>query len=150
MCIRDSSYNVSLWAWDNDNNLSNNAANPAPVITVTAAQANDTTPPVVTFTTGLNQTVGTRNLTGGVTDDISGVDRMRVLVRNQQTGNYWNGTSWQAGWVWNTPTLNANTWTLPSVNLTPAGSYIVQLWAWDNEDNRSNNVANPQPVIAVQ
>ena len=127
------------------------ACTPASITVPAVAQ--DTTPPVVTFTTGLTQQVGSVDLTGGVTDDISGVNRMRVLIRNQQTGEYWNSdtSSWQAGWKWNIPALsNGNTaWTLPNVNLAPAGTYTVQLWAWDNDENRAFWTDNPNPTITV-
>ena len=144
-------YATLLYAWDNDGNLANWQGNPQPVITVTAAQANDTTPPVVTFTSGLNETVGLADLTGGVTDDISGVDRMRVRIRNLQTGEYWNGTSWQAAWTWVTPTLNGDdTWTLSNVDFDLPGTYATLLYAWDNEDNLATWQGNPQPRIVVQ
>ena len=111
----------------------------------------DATPPVIDFTSSTTQQLGSVDLTGGVTDDISGVNRVRVLVRNQQTGNYWNGTSWQPAWRWNLATLNGNdTWTLPNVNLNLSGTYLVQLWAWDNDENVATNVTNVQPVITVQ
>ena len=90
-----------------------------------------------------------RNLNGSVTDDISGVDRVRVLVQNQQTGQYWNGNAWQNAWAWNLATLNGNSWTVPNVNLNPSGRYSVLMWAWDNENNRANWDVNPQPVINV-
>ncbi len=139
-------YSVTLWAWDNDGNR---AAPPATPITTITVSGNDTTPPVVTFTTGTNQSTGPVDLNGGVTDAGSGVDRVRVLVRNQQTGQYWNGTSWVSAWSWNAATLDGNTWTLPNVNLSPAGTYKVLLWAWDDANNRANYTVNPQPTITV-
>ena len=117
--------------------------------TVPTPAATDTTPPVVTFTTGLNQSPGVRNLTGGVTDDISGVVRMRVNVRNIQTGEYWDGAAWTATWRWIDPTIAGNSWTLPNVDLTDTGTYQVLLWAWDNDNNQVSWQNNPQPVITV-
>ncbi len=141
-------YRISLWAWDNENNRAAPPTTPAPTITVSI---NDTTPPVVTFTTATTLQVGANDLTGGVTDDNSGVDRVRVLVRNQQTGNYWNGTTWVTAWSWNLATLNGNnTWTLPNVNLDPTGTYRISLWAWDNENNRAAPPTTPAPTITVQ
>ena len=115
-----------------------------------SAQAADTTPPVVTFTSATTQNVGLVDLTGGVTDDISGVDRMRVRIRNQQTGEYWNGATWQAGWTWVTPTLNGDdTWTLSDVDFDVPANYAALLYAWDNEDNLATWQSNPQPLITV-
>ena len=90
------------------------------------------------------------NLDGDVTDDISGVDRLRVTVFNQQTGEYWNGTAWQGDWVWNLATLNGDdTWTLPGVDLSQVSTYQLQFWAWDAEGNRAGNNDNIKPVITV-
>ena len=144
------SYRVALYAWDNDENRANWTENPNPTITVTGG-VTDTTPPVVTFTTALTQQVGPVDLDGGVTDDISGVDRVRVQVRNIQTNEFWNGTSWQTSWIWNLATLNGDdTWTLPAVNFDPAGTYKVAIWAWDVDNNRANWTDNPNPTITVQ
>ena len=116
-----------------------------------AGTAVDTTPPVVTFATATTQLPGAVNLDGGVTDDISGVDRVRVFVRNQQTGEYWNGTAWVSSWSWNLATLNGDdTWTLPSVDLSTVGSYQVLLWAWDNNNNRAAPPVTPPATITVQ
>lgn len=99
----------------------------------------DTTPPVIRLTTSFPRSPGTFNLSGTVVDDNSGVDRIRVLVQNEQTRQYWNGTSYQSSWVWNVGTVNANgTWTLPNVNFGAVGEYEIRLWSWDNEDNRSD------------
>ena len=146
---RVGTYVVLIWAWDNADNQAHWTQNPNPTITV-QNPVTDTTPPVVTFTTELSQQVGSVDLAGGVTDDLSGVNRMRVLVRHQQTGEYWNGNSWQAGWRWNIPTLNANdTWTLPNVDFDRVGTYAIQLWAWDNDENRAFWTDNPNPTITV-
>ena len=120
-------------------------------ITVPAG-VTDTTPPVVTFTTATNQSPGVIDLNGGVTDDISGVNRMQIQVWNQQTGQFWSGTEWTSTWAWNTLTLNATktAWTLPQIDLTDPAEYRVRLWAWDNENNRSPWQDNPQPFITVQ
>ena len=150
-------YEMQFWAFDNEGNRARNSDNIKPIITVAAggggnnppAPGPDVTPPVVGLTTGLNQSVGVRNLNGSVTDDISGVDRVRVLVQNQQTSQYWNGNAWQNAWAWNLATLNGNSWTVPNVNLNPSGRYSVLMWAWDNENNRANWDVNPQPVINV-
>ena len=135
MCIRDRLIDA----------LTDNTAPPPP-----PPPPVDSTPPVVTFTSSTTQTVGLVDLTGGVTDDISGVDRMRVRIRNVQTGKYWNGTSWQAAWTWATPTLNGDTWTLPNVNFDQPGTYRPLFYAWDNDDNLATWQTNPQPVIRVK
>ena len=109
----------------------------------------DVTPPVLSLATALVQSPGVIDLDGAVTDDISGVDRVRVTVFNQQTGEYWNGTAWQGAWVWNLATLGADTWTLPNVDLTQSADYELQFWAWDNDGNRAGNDDNIKPAISV-
>ena len=147
-------YELQFWSFDNAGNRARNSDNIQPIITVAAVGAPpvvDTTPAVVTLTTGTSQPVGPIDLTGGATDDISGVDRVRVLVQNRQTGEYWNGTAWVANWSWNLATLNGDdTWTLPSVDLNATGTYNVLLWIWDNDNNRADWDVNPQTVITVQ
>ena len=140
-------YRVLIWAWDNQNNKANYTTNPQPTITVAG---NDTTPPVVTFTTSTSQSVGDIDIDGGVTDDLSGVDRVRVNIKKLSTGEFWNGTQWGTPWSWNLATLNGNdTWTLPQVDLDTSGDYRVLLWAWDNQNNRADYTINPQPTITV-
>ena len=110
---------------------------------MTAGGPTDVTAPVVTFASDTAHPVGLLDLEGGVTDDISGVDRVRLLVRNQQTGEYWNGTAWVSSWSWNLATVTGNDWSLNNVNLNVAGTYVVQTWAWDNDNNRGSWEVNP-------
>ena len=110
----------------------------------------DTIPPVVSFATALSQSPGVVDLDGGVTDDVSGVQVVRVRIRNVQTGEYWNGTVWQAGWAWNIAVLNGDgTWTLPSVDLTQVADYDVLLWAWDTAGNRAAPPITPAATVTV-
>jgi len=111
----------------------------------------DTTPPTVTFDSPTNLTLGVADLQGTVTDDDSGVDRMRVRIRHQQSGDYWNATtnSWQSGWAWNTSTITGNDWTLNNVDFDRTGNYNIRLFAWDNENNRANWPDNPNPTLTV-
>ena len=90
------------------------------------------------------------DLNGTVSDDNSGVDRARIYIRNINTNEFWNGTAWVPTWSWNLATLNGdNTWTLPSVELTQPGQYLVLMWAWDNNQNQAGWQTNPQPIITV-
>ena len=105
---------------------------------------------MVSFATALSQSPGVVDLDGGVTDDVSGVQVVRVRIRNVQTGEYWNGTVWQAGWAWNIAVLNGDgTWTLPSVDLTQVADYDVLLWAWDTAGNRAAPPITPAATVTV-
>ena len=119
------------------------ACTPTSITIPTNGGGPDTTPPVITLTTTSPQSPGTITLNGTVTDNNSGVDRVRILVQNEQTRQYWNGTTYQSSWIWNVATVNANgTWTLPNVNLNTAGLYEIRMWAWDNENNRSTPISS--------
>jgi len=110
----------------------------------------DTTPPSIAMTTGITQNPGIINLNGTITDAQSGPDRAEIAITKVATGEYWNGTGFQNGWTRVPATLNGNdTWTLPNVDLTAPGNYLVQMWSWDNEGNKASWRANPQPVIDV-
>ena len=143
-------YTLFLYAWDNEDNRANWQDNPQPTYTTAAT---DTTPPVVTVTSPTPGVVpqGLTNITGGVTDDISGVNRMRVVVKRTDVGPalYWNGASWQTAWAWNTPIITTDTWSLDNVDFETGATYTLFLYAWDNEDNRANWQDNPQPTYTT-
>ena len=110
----------------------------------------DTTAPVVELTSLERLSVGVNDLSGTIVDTQSGADTVRVLVRNQTNGDYWNGNGWQTDWVWNLATLTSDdTWTFREVNLDLPGRYSVLLWGWDNEDNLSEWNENPQSTLTV-
>ena len=139
-------YDVFIWAWDNAGNRANQSENPQPLLTVSGTA--DTTAPTTTFDTPTSLPAGITTLTGTATDDDSGVNRVRVLVRDKANNTFWDGTTWNTTWSWNLATLNGTTWTLPGVNLQP-GTFDVFLWAWDNEDNLARPASNPQPLLTV-
>ena len=101
----------------------------------------------MTFTSPTTLPPGIHDLTGTVTDDLSGVDIVRVLVRNDT--QYWNGSTWTPSWTWNDATVNGTNWTLPNVDLTQPDTYVVAIWAWDNAGNLANYTDNPNPTLTV-
>ena len=141
-------YAVLLWAWDNEDNRSNwqdnEQVNLSADSIITPSNA-----PVASFASPNATSVGVTNLTGRVIDDVA-VDRVRVVVQNVRTRQYWNGQTWVNTWEWNLATLgSSDDWALPNVDLDQEGRYSVLLWAWDNEDNRSNWQDNEQAIITV-
>ena len=138
-------YRVLHWAWDNANNLTGWAANPRVFVSVFS---NDTDGPALTHTAPTVRSAGFRTFQGQVTDP-SGVDRVEVEIRNQQTGQFWNGTSWQQGQVRTTAVLNGSTWSVPGVNLTAAGQYRILHWAWDDVGNLTGWRVNPKVFVTV-
>jgi lysophospholipase L1-like esterase len=91
---------------------------------------------------------------GSMSDDKSGVNR--VLARLQQTGvsplQYWNGLEWQDSSTWVEADLNTNadTWSLPDVDLGNIGNYRLLLRAFDAVGNQSNSAQNPRTEFTVE
>ena len=109
----------------------------------------DAAAPVVTLTSPTTLAAGTTDLMGGVTDDISGTAIVQVIVQNNQTGNYWNGTAWTSTWARPTAILNGNdTWSLPNIDLNTPGTYRIRLWGRDN--NANSAYTPPQQTLSVE
>ena len=147
-------YEILLWAFDDSGNRSNWRDNGQTVIRSFSSSPDpqvDTEAPVATLTSPIESSVGVDTLRGNVTDDLNGVDRVRVLVQNVQTGQYWDGEQFVDEWSWNLADLDARaeTWSLPNVNLDREGTYDVLLWAWDTSEKRSTWEDNGVTTISV-
>ena len=118
-----------------------------PVIPGSVYSLTDSEPPVTVVTSPTEGELlpeGERDVTGTVTDDLSGVARVRVKVFNIATGLQWNGTGWQAAGVFVDATITGNDWTLPNVDFE-AGEHQIRIYSYDNEGNTytySESVAN--------
>lgn len=142
------SYQVVVWAWDVEGNLANYTGNPQALFTV---EADDTAPVVTSLSPVDGATVsGLVDVSADVTDAESGVDRVRIYVRKNSTGESWNGSAWVSNWSWVAATSNgAGSWSIPNVDMSDAGSYQVVVWAWDAEGNLANYSDNPQSLLTV-
>ena len=140
-------YSVLLWAWDSNENRSNWSDNSQTNINANSIIGDIA--PVATFSSPTSTSVGVTTLRGGVTDDVR-VDRVRVVIQHLPSGQYWNGQAWVDSWHWNLADLgSSDDWSLPNVDLDRTGRYSVLLWAWDNEENRSNWRDNAQSTMRV-
>ena len=105
---------------------------------VALLEAPDVTDPFADVTTpadGTTITSGITDIQGTATDDLSGIDRVRVRIQQLGTPNYWDGTAFTPGSIYHDATINANgTWTYPGVNLT-TGEYRIRLLSHDNAGN---------------
>ena len=137
-------YELSIQATDAAGNTSSPLSS-----TITVGAPTDTTPPVVTSVTpadGTTVPAGPVDVTVQATDPDSGVKVVRIRIRNNTTGQYWNGISWVTNWSWVIANNTATGWTVP-VNATDPGDYTALVWAWDNNDNRSSAQDNPQTTF---
>jgi len=98
---------------------------------------NDSTEPAVSIHS-INHNLNTDSTTtimGSSADNVS-VDRNRLLIRNIDTGEYWNGSEWTNDWSWFEP-LGINNW---SYDITlPIGNFRTVAWTWDTSNNSSTS-----------
>ena len=92
-------------------------------------------------------------ITGGASDDASGVERVLVRVHRLRVSpaEYWNGSAWTPSSVYLEANVaaGAEAWALPDVDLTEAGNYRVRLQAIDLAGNRSRPLDNPRTDFEV-
>ena len=118
-------FSVTAWTWDTANNIG------TIVTTGFTVGTADTTPPTIEIDPPGSPSPGLVTITGKSMDDTA-IDRNRLLIRNTDTGDYWNGSVWTSIWSWFAP-LGVDTW-LYDIDL-PAGNYTVTAWTWDTADN---------------
>ena len=135
--INEWSYSLNLpagqfetiaWTWDSSNNIGNLSRQLFSVAITT-----DTTDPSVTIDSIGSPAPGPILISGVSSDDV-GIDRNRLLVRNQGTGEYWNGTEWIDSWSWFEPN-GTGLWDY-ELTLT-GGSFSTTAWTWDTSNNLS-------------
>lgn len=76
-----------------------------------------------------------QDITGLVIENGSALDQLRVQIRHVGGTSYWNGSDWQVQPVWVFPDIVADTWTVPSVDLTQERSYQIAFSASDLSGN---------------
>lgn len=124
-------FSTIAWAWDTSDNRTKSTTE-----TFTVG-SNDTTPPSVTIDTLTPEQLipGLVTISGDANDNVA-IDRVRLLIRNKDTAQYWNGAAWTNTWSWFAP-AGTSDW---SYQLTlPAASYSSIAWAWDLSNNRMNS-----------
>ena len=143
-------YRVLVWAWDREGNRANYSDNPQSLVTV---ESDDVDPPEVSSVSPQDGAVvpsGVVDVSAQVTDVGSGVDRVRILIRKNSTGEYWNGSDWTANWSWVMAVDDGlGSWVVPEVDVSDASTYRVLAWAWDGQNNRSNYDMNPASLFTV-
>ncbi len=126
-----SNYRVVAWTWDSSNN-------PANVVSMSYSNfPSDTIAPVVAFKPITTNSTGQTTLSGTASDNVA-VDRNRLLIRNSDTGQYWNGSAWTDAWSWFAPSGTGN-WSY-TVSLT-ASNYRLVAWTWDTSNNISESLS---------
>ena len=147
-------YRTLIVATDNAGNTSFGGANPQTTFTV---EIPDSTPPVAEATRPADGSTvrsnAARDVTGTVSDDISGVARVRVRIQTigQSPVMYWNGSAWTTTSTFPDANVSANgrSWRLPAVDLSNAGNYRVLIVATDISGNVSRGGMNPQTNFSV-
>ncbi len=135
------SFEITAAAVDTSNVVDTTPAGPT---TFTAAGAPDTSAPVTTVTSPLNnssQPVGVVIITGNVTDNVAATT-VRVSIRNNATLQWWNGTNW-GPFTWVPATLTSpgsptSGWTY-TFNAPAAGSFGLQVRSIDGAGNLGAN-----------
>lgn len=74
-------------------------------------------------------------ISGTSADDVA-VDRTRVMIQNQLTGEYWDGAEWTDSWAW-VLASGTSTWSY-EVDL-PIGDFLTLAWSFDTSNNRSDH-----------
>ena len=145
-------YQVLVWAWDTEDNLARWNDNPRSTFSATAPVV-DLDAPVVSSIAPADSaavTTGFVDVVADVSDTGSGVDRVRLFVRKNSTGEFWDGSAWVSNWSWVLGTADgAGAWTVPKVDVSDSGSYRVLVWAWDTEGNLANFSVNPQSLFTT-
>ena len=111
----------------------------------------DVTGPVVSSVAPVDGAVvpaGLIDVSGDVSDDLSGVDRVRVSLSRRDLGviEYWNGSAWVTNWSWVIASLDGEGgFAVEDVPVASGGDYAFYVWAWDVEQNLTSWVANGGP-----
>ncbi len=141
-------YRVLVWAWDVEGNLATWSDHASPTF---EALGPDTAPPVVSSLTpedGAFVERGTPlDVVAQVSDEGSGVDRVRIFIRKNSTGEYWDGSSWVSNWSWVLAEETPDGWVLADVDVSDPSTYRALVWAWDGDDNLANWMDNPNSTF---
>ncbi|NNC43979.1 MAG: DUF11 domain-containing protein, partial [Acidimicrobiia bacterium] len=83
---------------------------------------------------GAKNVVGPKVTVSGTASDGGGIDRVRVYIKNRDTGQSWNGTEWVDAWSW---VLAEGTTSWSYEIELEEGSYQVLAWSWDRSGDMS-------------
>ncbi|NNL47589.1 MAG: DUF4038 domain-containing protein, partial [Acidimicrobiia bacterium] len=101
-------------------------------------ETEDTTPPTVSISDpadGSNESGPNVTIAGTAFDAGTGVDRVRLHVKDTGLNLYWDGSGWTSDWSWFDPG-GTESWSYPmSLN---SGSYQALAWSWDGANNISS------------
>ena len=132
------SYRILLWARDRNGNIASWSKHEVGDFLV---RSNDNTPPsaqIAVPTMGSVLDPGVIDVSGTAMDTESGVDRVRVQVRQVGISPllFWDGEDWVTSSVFLDANLESDgSWTLPDVELSESGRYRILLWARDGNGN---------------
>ena len=136
--LNDGKYTTTAWTWDTANNIGNIVHQKFSVGSA------DTTAPVVSFDTIDSPSTGVVTVSGESSDNVA-IDRNKLLIKNNTTGQYWSGSAWIDSWRWFTPD-GTNDWSY-SITLD-AGKYTTIAWTWDTANNLGN-IAHQKFTVGV-
>jgi len=132
--VDGSSYTVTAKVMDTSANWS--------VDYSTALFTYDITAPAVAITTPVTGTYASFSSISGTAADAHGVTQVEVSVRRQSDLQYWNGSAWAAGPLWNT-SLGTAAWDyagITSAALDSGATYLFNIRARD----LAGNVSDPE------
>ena len=144
-------YEVLVYVRDVHGNVSFTGENPQTLMTFREA---DVTDPFGEATGPGDGLVGVYDVTGVASDDLSGVDRVRVQVRTVGVTPrlYWDGSAF----VETVSGVNVDfdestgTWVLPDVDFSVAGEYEVLVNVRDVDGNVAFTGENPQTLMTFE
>jgi len=131
--VDGSSYTIAARAMDSSNNWT--------VAYSTAVFTYDTTPPAAAVTSPVTGTYASFSLLSGTSSDNVAVASVTVAVLRESDGQYWDGTAWAAGPLWNASTGTAS-WTyngITAASLSSGTTYLFTLRAYDYAGNVSDS-----------
>ncbi|NNC42462.1 MAG: S8 family serine peptidase, partial [Acidimicrobiia bacterium] len=108
------------------------------LVTIIDNDTSDTTPPTVSISdpaNGSNESGPVVTIAGTAFDAGTGVDRVRLHVKDTGLNLYWDGSGWTSDWSWFDPG-GTESWSYP-MSLS-SGSYQALAWSWDGANNISN------------
>lgn len=91
-------------------------------------------------------------VSGASSDDLSGVERVRVRIRRSADfTEYWNGIAWITSAIFVETVVESNGgWSLPDVDLSLEADYQIRVEAYDFAGNRAVATDNPASNFIVQ
>ena len=136
--LQAGNYTTTAWAWDSSNNRGKSATNGFTV------GSDDNVIPSITIDPVGTPAPGAVTISGSSSDN-KAIDRNRLLIRNIDTGHYWNGSAWTNNWAWFVVT-GTNNWSY-TLDL-PAARYTATAWASDSAGNRGTS-SSEQFIVAT-